>query len=456
MKTPISISLLLVAAFYCIAGESSEQDQFAYGIPVTVKANTLYELELPVDIYTTVTRGDLGDIRVFNSSNEVIPHAIKKPDISRTVTKATLRSLPFFPLMGMPGHVPEGLSLHIEKNDEGTIVDVKTVDNSIVSKQIVAYLLDAGTEPLNIHGLILEWENNSDTFVGRVTIEGSNDLQSWSPIGAGTLANLNYQGRNLSQNKIIVRPNNSRYLRISWPDTQPPLHLEKVTSETKNVTRTEKERKWRTLPGEADDKITGRYKYDTGGYFPVDRLRIRLPEENSLADVRILTGTSREGPMTVTYRGSIYKFNINDIKIKNPDISLTPTNHRYWAVEYVDHDMAMTSGAPQLDIGWYPAHLSFISRNEGSYILAYGSATATSRDFGLEKLLSMLNSDQQKKVEPVIIRPGISVTLGGDKKLVPPSPPPPPLPIKKWILWSVLIIAVIIMGWMTMRLFKKL
>ena len=47
----------------------------------------------------------------------------------------------------------------------------------------------------------------------------------------------------------------------------------------------------------------------------------------------------------------------------------------------------------------------------------------------------------------------LSVTLGGEARLNPPSLPHP---WKKWILWGVLSVSVLLLGWMAYRLVKQM
>ena len=60
-------------------GAAERAQDFAYGMPIEADGEAaLYEIEIPAAVYRTVTRSDLGDIRVFNGQGEVVPHALKQ------------------------------------------------------------------------------------------------------------------------------------------------------------------------------------------------------------------------------------------------------------------------------------------------------------------------------------------------------------------------------------------
>ncbi len=50
-------------------------DSFAYGFDITTpNAGPLFKLNLPENVYRSVKKEDLGDIRVFNAQGDVVPH----------------------------------------------------------------------------------------------------------------------------------------------------------------------------------------------------------------------------------------------------------------------------------------------------------------------------------------------------------------------------------------------
>ena len=64
----------------------------------------------------------------------------------------------------------------------------------------------------------------------------------------------------------------------------------------------------------------------------------------------------------------------------------------------------------------------------------------------------MLGNEDDKELVPQPATVGDSYALGGAELLTPKRE----LPWKKWILWAVLLLGVVLLGWMAARLAKQL
>ena len=91
---------------------------------------------------------DLHDIRVFNSDGVVVPHVVNKP-ANRVRQEDTVQAdLPFFPLTGPVNTSGDEITIHIEKDEQGTIVDVKTGNGDSLNNpdlKINSYLIDGSS-----------------------------------------------------------------------------------------------------------------------------------------------------------------------------------------------------------------------------------------------------------------------------------------------------------------------
>ena len=143
------------------------------------------------------------------------------------------------------------------------------------------------------------------------------------------------------------------------------------------------------------------------------------------------------------FRGQIYLFKVGEDEVRSDTISVFGTTHRHWLLNVLDKDQ---SNAPMLlvRIGWYPHVVHFVSSKPGVYTVAYGS-TAIRHQGAL--LPSALLKDQYT---PVRIESGQPRSIGGVKQLE--------LPVDrskyaKWILWAILSVTLIVVGYMAFRLF---
>ena len=96
----MKILTFLAALFFMpsMAMATLQPKDFAYGMPLSLKDNgAVYRLRMPAEVYQTVTRGDLGDIRVFNQAKAVVPYVLRRPELRSEIHEQKKR-LPFFPL----------------------------------------------------------------------------------------------------------------------------------------------------------------------------------------------------------------------------------------------------------------------------------------------------------------------------------------------------------------------
>jgi len=224
--------VLLVLLTYGSAAAERPED-FAYGMPIHADAqDALYEIEIPAAIYRGVTRSDLGDIRVFNGQGEEVPHALRPRAITSTDTTPAV-SLPVFPLSGEASDKLEDLSVRIEKRSDGTIVSIRGQAKAGAAKgKLRGYLLDASALKQPVQALRFDWQSGADGFVGRIRIEGSDDLSAWSTVAdRAALVRLSFGGHQLQQDRVELRGGKFKYLRVSWPESQRPVESLTVLAE---------------------------------------------------------------------------------------------------------------------------------------------------------------------------------------------------------------------------------
>ena len=124
-------------------------------------------------------------------------------------------------------------------------------------------------------------------------VEGSDDLSAWNTIADhAALVRLTFGGYQLEQNRVELRGVRFKYLRVSWPENQKPLESLSVVAEFAAGVVSPR-RVWQKINGEAVAGQAGEYRYDLGGPFPFDRLRVDLPQLNSLVQLQILSRQKR-------------------------------------------------------------------------------------------------------------------------------------------------------------------
>lgn len=440
------IILLALAQSAALAAERPED--FAYGISIEAGArDALYEFEIPLAVYRGVTRSDLGDLRVFNGQKEAVPHALKPSEAGRAKGAASVR-LPVFPLRGAAGDKTVGSDIRIQKRGDGTIVSIQSpARTSPQERRLRAYLIDASFVKRAIQALQLDWQGDADGFVGKVKIEGSDDLNAWRIVSdQAALARLNFGGFKLNQNRIELRGAAHKYFRLSWPDDQSPLESLAVLAEPA-MDFVAARRLWHSVDGSVVPGKIGEYSYDLGGPVPFDRLRIELPQVNSLAQLQVLARGKTTDEWRLKTTATVYRFRRGNAEVTNPEIALTSAGERQLLLRVNQKGGGIGAGVPMIELGWTAQKLVFAARGNGPFQLAYGNRAAKPAAFAIDAVIPGYKSDAQFNVAPATL--GQPITLAGPARLR------EAVDYKKWILWAILILGVAALGFMAYRLARQ-
>jgi hypothetical protein len=437
------IILLLWAQSVALAAEGPSD--FAYGIPIEADTrDALYEIEIPAAVYRGVTRADIGDIRVFNGQGEVVPHALRP--LVRTIAAV---SLPVFPLYGEVDEKLGDLSVRINKRGDGAIIDIqKRAKGSGQMDRLRGYLVDASSLKSAIEALHFDWKTASESFVGQVRVEGSDDLAAWTILAdKAALARLTFGGHQVQRNRVELRFATFKYLRVSWPKSQAPLEsLSAAAEPAAHVI--DSPRVWETIAGSEIPGKRGEYSYDLSGHFPFDRLRVALPQVNSLVQLQILARATTSDEWRPMTSATAYRLRDRDTEVTSQEIAIKSRGERYWLLRADQKGGGVGGGVPAIQIGWVPQRLVFVARGVGPFQLAFGNAGTKPAAYPIEALIPGYKTDAEFKIKPATL--GAQITISGAARLR------ASWDHKKLALWGSLIFGVMLLGWMALRLLRQL
>lgn len=439
------------------AGEANKPEappkpqDFAYAVPLQFEGqDALYKATLPLSVYQNTVRSDLGDLRVFNAQGEVVPHMLQQPERSST-SQPVFSKLVFFPLQGAANTGLDQLSIQVKRNAAGTLVDINSNAKPAAQAKLCGYLLDASALKQSIQALELDWNSGKDSFVGTLNIESSDDLKHWRSVVRGApLANMQFGGHSLLQKRVEFPSLQAKYLRLSWPQEQIPLQLTTIHAELA-ARRIDVPLIWQATAGNAVTDKAGEYQFDLGAHLPLQRVRIELPQMNTLVQAAIFSRARETDPWRSVNNVVLYKLHHSGQDLNNPDISVSG-NHRYWLLRVEQKNGGMGSGVPQMQAGWQPHQMQFVTRGSTPFQIAYGNSEIKPAEFQMQNVLPKAGQDQTElKIQSA--QTGAQIVMGGETKL---SATPLPVPWKKWGLWTVLGVAVLLLGWMAYRLVQQM
>jgi len=430
----------LAASGSALAADPRPND-FAYGLLVETSGDdAAYRVPLPVAVYQTAVRPDLGDLRVFNSQGEVVPYALERPDAGTSARQAV--PLPLFNLKDNSAAALDAVRITVESGKAA--VNVQTPAGTAESVASVSYLVDARTMNSPVAALVLQWPDDAADFAGRMQVEAGDTLGEWRRIAsAAPVANLHAQGEHLVERRLEITPTQARFWRLSWVGAEAPFGLTAVLAEPARETL-EAARANLMVPGKAVSGQAREFEFDLGASPPIDRVNLELPELNTTVGVDLLSRADPKAPWRSVVHAGLYRLKSAGTELRNGPIHIAPDSDRYWMARIDARGGGIGNGVPRLSVGWIAQNVVFLARGPGPYLIAYGSATVAPADLSLQSLPKALEIGNATAAAPTL--------LGGRERLRPTTA----VPWRNGLLWVILVLAAGILAAMVVRLSKEM
>lgn len=448
-------ALLLASSVFAAA---PRLDDYAQGIRMDgYSGRPLAETLLPDAVYQTITRADLGDVRVFNADGVPVPHAFCTSPVTSEPT-ITQEPLPVFELQAAP-----------QGNGDGTHVEVATAAGTQIrvqegvrvqegepgatdagATQTWAHVLDARSIADELRAIEFDWHSPDGASQANVRIEASDDLDRWQTVvGASTLLRVGRDGRQLQRKSIALPQRRYRYLRVARTDRGPPLQITAVIAERVSAPPVI-EPVWfaaNPLPSSDADVLS----FDAARLAPITYARLALPQDNSSVRISIQSRADDKVDWRSRWSGEMYSVVADGERRVSPPAEINAGPDRYWRVQYSKRDQVLTP-APALELGYRPARLRFLTQGTGPFMLAFGSRRVEAAPIQQcsDLLADVATKDLEEMVGEAILGPPQS--LGGDTAF---KPLPKKTPLRLLVLWGVLIVGVGLLVAMAMSLLKR-
>jgi len=335
--------------------------------------------------------------------------------------------LAIIPLFRGQVDTPDDIRLRLRREAGETVLelDSHSVDTADAPTRILtAYIVQTGEFKQAVHSLEFSWSDTPEGFIGRVQVDGSDDLQHWRRID---------------------------YLRITWRDLPVSWRLDGVTGVFSDPPPPA-ERDWLELDPVSHDSEAAEWIFDAGGFPPVDQVGLLLPPDNVLVRATVFHRTSPNGKWRRSYNGIFYHLLGSELRsgdaLESPPVRVNTARSGQWKLRL---DSGSVSGPVRLKLGWVPDRLSFVAQGEGPWELAVGRALDQSNEFdmlGDAAIFRLL----EESASPGNATVGGRRVIGGEERLTPPGPDPWP----KIGLWVGLIAAVGLVGWLVLSLLRDL
>ncbi len=448
MNTRFAVALATFGLLHAAHAESP--DAFAWRLPLATPGGAAYyRVELPEDVYLRALRADLADVRVQDSTGEPVPLAFAPaPQASRTPVAPV--PLPYFPLRIDAQRTGVGdLALTLRRDAAGTRVDLSTGDGVAVrGDRLAGYLVDASEMATPMSALALPLPPGTSVTT-RVRVDGSDDLSTWRPLADNAvLMAAEANGRRIARERVVLAGVPAKYLRITFAPGAPATAFVDVRGEFADHV-TDVPRQWREAIGSADSATPGAYTFDLGGHFPVDRIVLQLPAVNTVAPARLYARADPHDPWQPVASSVFYRLRRDGGESVAPPLAVPMTPLRYWKLDVDAKAGGIGAAPPTLSAGFVAQSLVFAARGDGPFDLVYGSATARPAALPIATLVPGYDA----RTTPATF--GVA-TIGAARVAPAMAALVAPIDRRRWLLWAVLGLATLVLGYMAWRLARDM
>jgi hypothetical protein len=450
----------LTVAFGLQAGELPDRDEYAYGFPLVVSGDADYfALDVPLEVYRSVTDTQLRDIGVYNGEGQPVPRQVERPAAATERSEREIL-LGLIPLYGGQAEQSEQLRLLLLQDSDRTRLELDTerVDAEEPRQALTGYLVDAREMEHTLQALALSWPPLAEGFISTVRLETSDDLQHWRHLGSAALADLQFEETRIEQKRLPLTRAISDYLRISWREMPEGWRLDAVSGfyagESPPLAR-----RWLELDSVSEDGEPGEsaavIQFHAGGYPPVDSVGVLLPEDNVVLRASIHYRPAGQDNWRQAYNGVFYKLSRQGNTVQSPAAAIGngrsgPIRAAHWQVRI---ESGRTAGPVRLQLGWRPDRLLFLAQGTPPFELAAGRAQDALQQFPQEAVLgdSRLFTILRETGEPGDASLGARRIIAGEAGLAISET----VSWKVVLVWAGLIAAVLVVGWLVYSLVRE-
>jgi hypothetical protein len=428
------------------------QEDFAWGLALQLKdAKPFYRLTLPLAVYTGVLRADLGDLRVINGQGDVVPQHLALP-VARQAGKAQVLAAKLFPLYGTRDSSIEAIVQRTPRTWQEDHLSITTRERITRHDEVLrGYLLQ-----LDPHAdtaakrLLLDWRTDAKGFVQRVQVESSNDLEHWQLHQTqAVIADLRFAGERLLQQDIPLDAVRASYLRLTPASGAARFELTGARVEYAGRQSLAPTSRLSIREIETGDK-PGEYRFELPGPLPVRQLEVLPGEMNTFVRASLYSRADPQRPWRQRASGIIYKLAAEDEVLQQTSLEVGRVQARYWRLLVDDSSGGFGTAQPTLEVSWTAHELLFAARGAAPFTLVFGSARVA--PVRHNALLLELDRDQLAELTSTAVQVGDRYEIGGRAVLEPPLE----VDWKRGLLWAVLVLASLLLGWMAWSILRQM
>jgi hypothetical protein len=452
MKTLASVLAAVVVNGTVLADDLPEPGDYAFAFPLALHGDVEYfGVDVPPALYRSVSDPSLQDTGVYNADGQPVPRIFRRPQAADEDTEQRV-ALKLLPLHGQEADALQRLRLMLHQVEGGTTLELDTGEPAgpDPAGPLLAYIVDMREIEQPLEALEFDWPAAPRGFIGKVRAEGSDDLEHWRHLGDATLADLEYGDTRIEQDRLNLQRSETEFLRITWQGMLPEWRLAGATGIFQGAA-TPVDRDWLTLDPVRTDETGREFVFEAGGFPPVDRVQVLLPDENVVVRANILHRRYGEESWRSTHEGVFYNVSRQGSALQSPPAAIRLTRASAWMVRI----QAGATGAPvKLVLGWRPDQLLFLAQGTPPFELVAGRIQDRLDRFPQQRLLGdpSIFEALQESGPAGSATLGARMVRGGAGRLEAPAA----LSWRVLLLWAGLVAAVLLVGWLVWSLMGEM
>lgn len=438
-------------------------DEFALQLALhTSGANGVVQLQLPIEVYLASRSAGLSDLRVYNGAGQLLPYHLDLPETRAAIEQREQAGV-LFPYMAPLTSASDQADLQMElRVDADGALQWRSNRQPVEAPttRLQELIVDLGPSERHerLGSLRFERPPAQPEYRARLSIARSEDLKLWDNAAQASLDWLSStQGSlQLVNDRVDLPAGSGRYLRIRWLDGEPALFAA-VHGRWVGSTIAAEPMLELALPA-ASGRIAGDYMYATSPAVQATEIGLELQQQNTVMPVSI--GFYREQPQRnppwrfeARVEATFYRLLQDGRERRSGRIQIQPLSAAHWVLRLQQADQL----PPELILRWRPQRLIFNAQGS-DFLLAVGADPARQRQwlggpspiaqvapgFDRDELIALEHARVGEQVAEVAIAAPITQTDADPQQR------------RRWILWGVLGLGVLLLAGISWRLLGQL
>jgi Protein of unknown function (DUF3999) len=462
------LSTALLAASACAQGYSLNQFNHHATI-ATPQGAGIARFTLSAEAMRASQHANYADVGVFNAAGEPVPLSIIKAEpIAANVSASQVALVPIN--IQREGASKPSLNDNIMKEIKLDGILIERVRGQSALRVTVApqfsdavprgpsakvWHFTALGDPEAAALFVFDIAPSERDFAVPIRVEGSDDLRKWSQLAEGTLYRVQVGDAVRESLRLPANGQRTRFVRVtaSGENTLAVGALQGVLVQLPHSSEARPPSELLSVPLRPGS-AAGEWLADLGGRFPLVGLQANLPQLNTIASTQWTTRAGATEPWAALATETLYRLLSKGVEIRNPELNASGALVREVRLQADMRGGGLGAGELTLVARYHPIELLFAARGAGPFTLGVGLAAKEISAQGLP-VASLVPGWSQKTradVASVSVEP-----LRANAKIEPISPPAAwrTMDQRKLILWSVLGLAVAVLGFMAYRLTRK-